>query len=334
MKVLVIGGSRFIGPHVISQLMSKGHEVAVFNRNQSNTKIPNVLQITSDRNHIEDYCREFQRFEPEVVLDMIPFNESEAKRTLAVFEGMTDRIVVISSADVYRAYGRLVELEPGDSLETPLLESSPLREKMYPYREQVDEGDWRYHYDKILVERIFLSSEKIASTILRLPMVFGPGDRQHRLFPYVKRINDNRPYILLDEKLAKWRTTRGYVENVAHAVVLAILNSAAKNEIYNVSDYHFNELEWVKLITETAGWNGTIELLEAGKIPQGMNLNQSIDMSSEKIRRELGYQEIVSLEDALKKTIQWETSHPPAIIPAENFDYELEDRLIRERSYK
>jgi 6-phosphogluconate dehydrogenase (decarboxylating) len=84
LKVLVIGGTRFIGPFVISQLTSQGHEVAVFNRNQSDTELKNVLQITGDRNQIEDYLEEFQKFGPNVVLDMIPFSEVEAKRTLIV----------------------------------------------------------------------------------------------------------------------------------------------------------------------------------------------------------------------------------------------------------
>lgn len=331
MKVLIIGGTRFIGPYVITQLIKHGHKVAIFNRNLSNSEISNVMQITGDRNQIENFQEEFRKFQPDVVVDMIPFSEDEAKRTLAVFEGIVERIVAISSADVYRAYGRLIKTEPGATIETPLQETSPLREKLYPYRDQVSKEDWKYHYDKILVEKVYLSSDRIAGTILRLPMVFGPGDRQHRLFPYVKRIKDNRQYILLDEKLAKWRTTRGYVENVAHAIVLAILNPVAKNEIYNVSDYHFNELEWLKYITEISNWEGHIEILESGKLPQVMNLNQSIDMSSDKIREDLGYIEIVSLEEGIKKTIQWEHNNPPDWIDENSFDYELEDNLLKEK---
>lgn len=333
MKVLVIGGTRFIGPFVISQLVSQGHEVAVFNRNQTKVDFSNkVVQITGDRNDIEASSEEFKKFSPEVVLDMIPFNAEEARRTVAVFEGIAERIVAISSADVYRSYGRLIGTEPGESVETPSLETSPLREKLYPYRKQAQPEDWQYHYDKIPVEKVYLSSEKIAGTVLRLPMVYGPGDRQHRLFPYLKRINDHRPCILLDEEYAKWKTTRGYVENVAHAIVLAILNPAASNEIYNVSDYNSPEQEWVQLIGEHSGWRGTIEIIEAGKIPLGMNINQSIDMSSEKIRRELGYTEIVSLEEGLKRTIEWENSHPPDSISEKDFDYDMEDRLVKEKS--
>jgi nucleoside-diphosphate-sugar epimerase len=332
MKVLVIGGTRFIGPFVISQLVSQGHEVAVFNRNQTKiTELPSgVTQITGDRNSIEARLEEFKAFNPDVVLDMIPFNEEEAKKTVAVFEGIAERIVAISSADVYRSFGRLIGTEPGDIDETPSLETSPLREKMFPYREHAQPHEWSYHYDKIPVERVYLSSKKIAGTVLRLPMVYGPGDRQHRLYSYLKRISDNRPFILLDEDFAEWKATRGYVENVAHAIVLAILNRAASGQIYNVTDLNIPENEWVKLIGEVAGWKGSIEIIEAGKLPLGMNALQSIDMSSEKIRRELGYAEICPFEEGLKRTIQWENENPPENVPA--IDYEQEDRLVKEKA--
>jgi nucleoside-diphosphate-sugar epimerase len=334
MNVLIIGGTRFIGPFVISQLVSQGHEVAVFNRNQSKIfDLPvGVKRIIGDRNNIEDCRDEFLQFSPEVVLDMIPFNEEEARRTVEVFEGIASRIVAISSADVYRSFGRLIGTETGDLEETPSLETSPLRENLFPYRGQASSDDWRYHYDKIPVENVYLSSGKIAGTVLRLPMVYGPGDRQHRIFPYLKRINDNRPYILLDENLAEWKTTRGYVENVAYAIVLAILNPVASHQIYNVSDYNFHEREWVQLIAQTSGWKGSVEIIEAGKIPLGMNVRQSIDMSSEKIRRELGYTERVSLEEGLMRTIEWENQNLPENINQSDFDYEKEDSLIKEKA--
>jgi hypothetical protein len=40
-------------------------------------------------------------------------------------------------------------------------------------------------------------------------------------FTYIKRMDDGRPVILLDEAYARWRWARGYVENIAHAIALA-----------------------------------------------------------------------------------------------------------------
>ena len=65
----------------------------------------------------------------------------------------------------------------------------------------------------------------LPGTVLRLPTVYGPGDYQHRLFEYLKRMDDGRPAIPLGEGVASWRWTHGYVEDVALAVVLAVTTS-------------------------------------------------------------------------------------------------------------
>ncbi|MFM9735660.1 NAD-dependent epimerase/dehydratase family protein, partial [Streptomyces niveiscabiei] len=86
-------------------------------------------------------------------------------------------------------------------------------------------------------------------TVLRLPMVYGPGDRQHRLWSYLKRMDDRRPAILMGATQARWRTTRGYVENVAAAIALAVTDDRAAGRIYNVAELDApEEAEWAQQI--------------------------------------------------------------------------------------
>ncbi|BAS26158.1 hypothetical protein LIP_0301 [Limnochorda pilosa] len=59
-----------------------------------------------------------------------------------------------------------------------------------------------------------------------------PRRRRH-----LKRTDDGRPAIILEETQARWKTCRGYVENVAHAVALAA-DERAKGRIYDVADTH------------------------------------------------------------------------------------------------
>ncbi len=66
-----------------------------------------------------------------------------------------------------------------------------------------------------------MSDPDIEGTVLRLPFVYGPGDYQHRIFEYLKRMDDKRPAILLDQKRARWRWTWGYVKDVAAAIACA-----------------------------------------------------------------------------------------------------------------
>ena len=67
-----------------------------------------------------------------------------------------------------------------------------------------------YDYEKILVERVVMGDTGLPVTVLRLPMVYGPNDCQHRLAPYLKRMLDGRPMIPLSKGMARWRCLRGY----------------------------------------------------------------------------------------------------------------------------
>src|SRR5262249_33278795 len=117
----------------------------------------------------------------------------------------------------------------------PLAEDALLRENLYPYRAHAPgPADPMFDYEKILVERVVLSDPGLPGTVLRLPMVYGPGDPQHRLFPYLKRMDDRRPAILLTEGQAGWRWTRGYVENIAAAVAHAAAADRAAGCITSV----------------------------------------------------------------------------------------------------
>jgi nucleoside-diphosphate-sugar epimerase len=336
MRILVIGGTRFIGRAVVRLLNEQGHEVAVFHRTQTNAPM-GVQQIFGDRAQLHASKQDFARFSPEVVLDMIPFVEEHARSVMALFKGMARRVVAISSQDVYRAYGRLLRTEPGSADPVPLTEDSPLREKLYPYRGATlrtseDKQRWMDDYDKIPIERIVMSDPDLPGTILRLPMVYGPGDGQHRLFEYLKRMDDKRPAILLDASVASWRWTRGYVENVAAAIVLAITDDRAAGRIYNVGEVRTLTIaEWVRAIADAAGWSGDIIALPANRLPHlvaDMDTTQDLLVDTTRIRRELGYHESIKLKEALARTISWERANPPTEIDPKQFNYAAEDAAL------
>ena len=123
--------------------------------------------------------------------------------------------------DVYRAWGVLHGVEPGGLEPLPLKETSALRttRRLYsPEAVKSMQGIFTWltdDYDKVTVEEV-IASDPIPATILRLPMVYGPGDPLHRFFPLLKRLIDERPSIILSADFAAWRGPRGYVENVAH----------------------------------------------------------------------------------------------------------------------
>ena len=328
MRVLVIGGTRFIGLRLVHRLAAAGHEVAVFHRGRMIADLPSTIRVLlGDRHRLADHAGEFRRFGPDVAVDMISYIEEDARSVIAVFRGVAGRLVTISSGDVYRAYGIFTRLEPGSVEPTPIKEDSPLRQVLFPYRGETKPGDDKHDYEKILVERAVLGDKELPATVLRLPMVYGPGDDQHRLAPYLKRMLDGRPAILLNEGLARWRCLRGYVEDVAAAIALAVTNPKATGRVYNVAESTAHtEAEWVARIAAIHGWNGAIIAVPNEKMPVPFNTAQDLCVDTTRIRVELGYQEMVDPDEALRETLAWERDH----LPEAPVDYAEEDKLLAE----
>lgn len=350
MRILIIGGTSFMGPHVVNLLSEQGHDIAVFHRGKTEADLPANMQHihTSEERlpirFLPEHREAFRQFAPDVVLHMMLMGESDAQETLDTFRGMAQRLVVISSQDVYAAFGRVNRKEPGPPEPLPITEDSPLRSNLYPYRSEPsrspdDPQSWMDSYDKILAERILLNAPDLPTTVLRLPAVYGPGDKQHRTFAFLKRMDDKRPAIILDEGFAHWRWTHGYVENVAPAIALAAVNEKATRRIYNVGEVQaFTQEEWVRQIAQAAGWYGRIivvppervsgELMDAMWNMWGANTDQHFVADSSRIRKELGYIEPISLDVAMQRTIAWERANPPSEIDPKSFDYAAEDAVL------
>lgn len=325
MRVLILGGTRFVGPHVVRQLAARGHKIAIFHRGATETELPVLVHhVHGDFASFSEHLDELKRLNPEVVLDMAPLREEDAARVKA-FAGVARRVVVVSSQDVYRAFGRLWRTEPGHPDPAPLTEDSPLREKL---------SDAGLDYNKTAIERAVINDPNLPATILRLPATHGPGDYQHRLFSYIKRMDDGRPAILLNEAYAAWRWSRGYVEDVAHAIALAVTDERAAGRVYNVAyPATLSEAEWVRAIGRVSGWQGEVVALPGHRLPASLrrdmfDFSQQYEVDSSRIRRELGYAEVVPFDEALRRTIAWEQTNPPEEISPENFDYAAEDAVL------
>lgn len=332
MRILVFGGTQFIGPQAVRWLVEMGHKVTVFHRGQTETPLPSsVRHIHGDRARSSDFVDDFRKLAPDVVLDMVAGTESDGKALVALSKGMARRLVVISSGDVYRAYDRFRRADPGPPDPTPLTEDSPLRDKLFPYRDRARGlDDFVYRYEKILVERAVMSEQDLPATVLRLPMVYGPGDYQHRLFPYLKRMDDSRPAIILPGRVAKWRGLRGYVEDMGYAIALCVASEQASGRIYHVADReNITEVEWVRRIAQAAGWDGEIVIMPDEYLPSHLKYNydtsQDWSLDSSRIRQELGYTEPTPLDESMRRSVAWERANPSTEFDSTKFDYDAED---------
>lgn len=277
MKVLVIGGTRFIGLHAVRRLARAGHDVTVFHRGEHCAALPSEvqrIQVAAAAIPVLSIPEALRAIEPDVVLHMIAMGEEDTLAAVRAFSGIARRLVFVSSGDVYRAYAIFTGLDGGPPVRTPLAEDAELRRQLFPYRKpETPREALEYFYDKILVERAAFSEIKLPATILRLPKVYGPEENSNLATVYGFR---HQP---------QWRWTHGHVENIAAAIALAVENKDAAGRIYNLGEVTTPTVsERLKYLPARPD----IALNE-----QAANFEQDLVLETSRIRRELGFAEVV-----------------------------------------
>jgi nucleoside-diphosphate-sugar epimerase len=286
MRVLVIGGTRFIGPRVVRRLIDHGHEVAVFYRGRHESTLPGSVRCFRDPRAgmpVMSIPEELRSYAPEVVLHTISMGEGDAAVARDAFVNVAARMVVLSSGDVYRAYGVFKGLEDGPLEPVPLHETAALRTKLYPYRsETTPSGALEYFYEKVLVERAVSSDARLPATILRLPKVYGPED------------NADLWSVYNFQRYPQWRWTHGFVDNVAQAIALAVEDGRAMGRAYNIGE-HRTPTVAQRLQDLPARDGHPVD-------PASGNFAQDIVYDTSAIRTELGFREEADEAEAMRRT--------------------------------
>jgi nucleoside-diphosphate-sugar epimerase len=336
MRVLVIAGTGYIGGRVVERLVAGGHDVTVVHRGEHEAPdAGDIRHVHCDRTQLADRTDELRALQADVVLDMHSMSKADAEQTMPVIRAIAPRVVAISSADVYRAYGRMHGSEPGPPEPVPVAEDAPLRERLYPYRGE--RGGTFDDYDKIPVERIFAGDPRVACTVLRLPAVYGERDPQHRLRADLARMDAGRAAVLIAERARTWRWSWSYVGDVADAIALAVTDAHAAGRTYNVAQEHALTHEaWVRAVGEAAGWHGEIIAVPDADLPAHLrlpiNFEQDLVLDSARIRADLGYREPHPFAEGLARTIAWERSvRRPDWQARLREEFEAEDEPLRAR---
>jgi nucleoside-diphosphate-sugar epimerase len=228
-------------------------------------------------------------------------------------------LVVISSMDVYRAFGAAIEGQETDPV--PLDEDSPVRAERYPYRGKAPD---RHDYDKLDVEDVYLPA---GATSLRLPMVYGPRDYQLREEFILRRVRAGRMRIPFGA--GSWLACRGYVGDIAHGARLALESTLSAGLALNLcEDRTFSMAMWSRMILEAAGFRAELvrvadELLPEDLKPTG-TMPQHIAASAHRARRLLGWT-TSDPADTLRATVRWHLAHPP---PNPDPDFGPDDRAL------
>jgi nucleoside-diphosphate-sugar epimerase len=325
-KALVIGGTGPTGHLIVNGLLRRGYTVAILHTGRHElAEIPDTVEHIHTDPFSEDALvnalasRSF---------DLTIAAYGRLRRIAEVMVGRTGRFISIGGVPAYRGYMNPGVLNPV-GMPVPTAEDAPV----VPIEAEDPKG-WRV----VQTERAVFERHPRA-THFRYPFLYGPYQVAPREWCVVRRILDGRPIILPEDGLSLNHSA--YVENAAHAVLLAIDRpEAAQGQIYNCGDERLLTLrQMVELMAEALGskveiismpWRYAISARPL--MAQPWATHRVFDLG--KLKTQLGYSDVVPPERAFAITARWLRDHPlePGSsgekILQDPFDYRAEDELI------
>lgn len=309
MRVVVIGGTSFIGRRIVEDLVARGDEVTVVHRGETEpVDWVGCRHIHVDRAAFSSVAAQVRAAAPDAVVDTLAMSRSDVD---AVLPHLPDaQLVVLSSVDVYRAFGLVLTDQEGEPL--PLTEDSPVRETRYPYR---DSGVRPDDYDKLDVEPAYLAR---GATALRLVMIYGEHDPKRREEFILRRVRAGRRRIPVGP--ASWLWTRCYVGDVAGAVLAALGNARAAGEVFNVGEPAVRSIRgWAEDILAAAGHDAELVTVPEFALPEDMSMTRSVDqhllVDVGKAAEVLGWR-AADPGDGLRRSVRWHLANPPPTNPS------------------
>ncbi len=173
-RILILGGTGFIGPNTVRYAMARGHQVSIFTRGRREADLPDgVERLVGDRN--DDHTA-LEGRTWDAVLDNNCYDYRWAQKSTALLKDATDHYLFVSSLSSYAMP------EPGSGDPTvPVTEPLPIDAPTVPVPEDFEDGqEADYALMKLLSENIVREAFPGRSTIVRPTLIVGPGDHTGR----------------------------------------------------------------------------------------------------------------------------------------------------------
>ncbi|HYM39438.1 MAG TPA: NAD-dependent epimerase/dehydratase family protein [Thermoplasmata archaeon] len=321
MRVLVVGGTRFIGRHTVQTLLDRGHQVTLFHRGSTPSpfgdRAGEILGDRLDRTSVADALGD-QALDAVIDIAYAWDSRTGAKEIGYIadtLEGHARKYVYLSSVSVY-----------GDG-PLPLREDSPRDPLLGAYSE-----------DKIAAEDYLFDAHRQGRfdvSIIRPPYVYGPWNNIPREAWFWDRILAGRPVIVPDDgrTLFQWAAAK----DVAWALAECLGNPAARGEAFNIAEAQpLTYAEFIDRLAHVAGTPVEKAFVPRKRIHElggsamgssmyfGATLDAEVDfsVSIEKARRLLGFRP-TDPTVGLGEAYAWYLAHDRGRHPKFTFDKEV-----------
>lgn len=173
LSILILGGTGFLGPHVVERALERGHGVTLFNRGRTDPqRFAHLEQLRGDRDHDLDALRG-RRWD--AVIDTSGYVPRHVRGPAELLADAVGQYLFVSTCSVYPELGA-----------APIDETSRLAEIADPTIERVD-GE-TYGALKVLCERAAEAALPGRTTIVRPGLIVGPGDDSDRFGYWPRRV--------------------------------------------------------------------------------------------------------------------------------------------------
>jgi 2'-hydroxyisoflavone reductase len=174
LKILILGGTGFIGPHMVRYALDRGHDVTLFNRGKSNTQLfPEIENLIGDRNGDLESLRGRNW---DVCMDNNASNPDWVAYSTKFLQDAVDRYFYVSSRS---AYADLSAIPMHSGAPTFTYETAGVEPGAEPLP---------YGLRKALCERETLAVFGDRATVVRPGLIIGPGDPTDRFTYWPVRI--------------------------------------------------------------------------------------------------------------------------------------------------
>lgn len=230
MRILMMGGTRFIGVYLTRMLVEQGHEVALFNRGNRPTPVEGVRQIIGDRTS-PDQLQKLATEDFDAIFDNNGRELSDTQPLAEIFQDRVQHFVYMSSAGVYLKSDQM-----------PHVEGDPVDPKSR-------------HRGKHETETFLSQLVGLPFTSIRPTYIYGAGNYNELESWFFDRIVRDRPVPIPGNGLHI--TQLGHVKDLAKAMVNVLGNQRAIGQIYNVSgDRYITFAGLARACAEAAGLSG------------------------------------------------------------------------------
>jgi nucleoside-diphosphate-sugar epimerase len=213
MRILIMGGTRFIGVYLTKLLVEEGHKVVLFNRgNRPVPSLPGVEQITGDRTDAVQLKEKLSKENFDVVFDNNGRELTDTQPLAEIFPDRVQHFVYMSSAGVYLKSDQMPHVE-GDTVDPK-----------------------SRHKGKHETEA-FLTQSGLPFTSIRPTYIYGPSNYNELESWFFDRIVRDRPIPIPGNGMHI--TQFGHVKDLAKAMTKIVGNKQAIGQIYNVSGDRF-----------------------------------------------------------------------------------------------